>query len=69
MNPNWFTKPKYMLNSQYCEQDGDCIKGGKTCSPFNKFAVNKNYDCDSSGIVFCNPSSSCDIVYLRAEDE
>lgn len=53
-NPTWITKPKYMLDKQYCEQDSECLQSA-TCYPINIYS--KDY---SAGICkSMNSGSEC----------
>jgi len=33
----WLTKPKYMSDPEYCEQDSDCVVDGNNCRAVNKY--------------------------------
>lgn len=54
MNPNWVTKPIYMLNPLYCEQDSDSMIQGDTCGATNKYNFEKSqFACEWA---ICDPS-------------
>jgi TPP-dependent indolepyruvate ferredoxin oxidoreductase alpha subunit len=54
MNPTWITKPKYMLNSDYCEVDSDCAQMA-TCDTKNIY----NYKLNDGSCTVYRGGSKC----------